>query len=157
MTSLARFSQNIRKRGSQIENAGARVIRRAARKSLKSLVLNTPVDTGRARSNWRVSLTVPTRAVIPPYSPGRKLGISEGANARAAIAAGNRQIELFRPGRGRLVSTALYIVNNVSYIDKLNAGSSKQMSAGFIERALLEASLTIQNFRVFGAGGSDGD
>ncbi len=149
MATMAQFSRNIRKQGSQIENSGTRLIVKMSRKALRSLVNGTPVDKGVARSNWRVGVGSPTRSVISAYSPGRHLGIGERANASAAIAAGNAKIDSARPGQGRRFGTSIYINNNVSYIYKLNTGSSKQSSPGFIEAALLEAEQEIIGFRAF--------
>lgn len=149
MVTLLQFSRNIRKRGSQVENAGTRVTQQVAKRALRTLVLNTPVDTGKARSNWRVGIGAPTSAEIDPYVPGRKLGIGERANAAATIAAGNRRIDTSSPGRGNRLGLAIYISNNVRYIDKLNSGSSLQHPGGFIDMAILESRLALRTFRVF--------
>lgn len=157
MASLAQFSRNIRKRGSQIENAGTRFTKAVAKRALRALVAATPVDTGRARSNWRVGIGAPTRAEIEPYSPGKKLGINERANASATIAAGLARIDSVRgvSGRGGGLKTAIYINNNTPYIGNLpngkglNDGYSKQAPPGFIELALMEARSVLSGLRVF--------
>lgn len=159
MATMAQFSQNIRKRGSQIENAGSRVVRATSKRALKVLVRTTPVDEGVARSNWRVGIGAQTSAVIDAYSPGKNLGIGERANAAAAIAAGFARINSVRgvSGAGGGLKTAVYIGNSVPYIQELNNGSSKQIAAGFIERALSEVNAVIKNFRVFTTTDSDGE
>lgn len=163
MATLAQFSQNIRKRGSQIENAGTRFTKAVAKRALRALVNATPVDTGRARSNWRVGIGAPTRAEIEPYAEGKKLGISERANANAAIAAGLARINSVRGVSGRGLETAIYINNNTPYIGNLpngkglNDGYSKQAPPGFIEAALLEARSVLPNLRVFTSRDDDGD
>lgn len=157
MGTLAQFSQNIRKRSSQIENAGTRVVKAVSKRSLRALVAATPVDEGTARSNWRVGIGAPATAVIKAYAPGKKLGLSERANASAAIAAGIARIDSVRgmSGRGGGLKTAIYITNNTPYIGNLsngkglNDGYSPQAPAGFIEVALSEAREVISNFRVF--------
>lgn len=159
MATIAQFSQNIRKRSSQIENAGSRIVRATSKRALKALINATPVDKGVARSNWRVGIGASTSAVIDAYSPGKKLGIGERANANAAIAAGFARIDGVRgvSGRGGGLKTAIYISNSVPYIEKLNAGFSKQAPAGFIEVALSEVNAVIKNFRVFTTTDSDGE
>ncbi len=159
MATLAQFSQNIRKRSSQIENAGSRVVRATSKRALKVLVRSTPVDEGVARSNWRVGLGAAPTAIIDAYSPGKNLGIGEKANASAAIAAGFARINSVRgvSGRGGGLQVAVIISNNVPYIEKLNNGSSKQAPAGFIEAALSEVNAVIKNFRVFTTTDSDGE
>lgn len=165
MASLAQFSRNIRKRGSQIENAGTRFTKAVAKRALRALVLATPVDTGRARSNWRVGVGASTTAEIEPYSPGKKLGIGERSNANAAIAAGLARINSVRgvSGQGGGLQTAIYITNNTPYIGNLpngrglNDGFSPQASAGFIQAALLEAREVLPTLRVFTDSNDDGD
>lgn len=148
MATLAQFSKNIRRRGRQVENAGTRLTKQVATRALISLVRGTPADTGEHRSNWRVGIGAPTRAVIKPYAPGRNLGIEENANASAAIAAGRARINSVKANSGGL-KTAIYVSNNAPAIGLLNSGSSRQAPAGFVDRALVEARSEIRNFRVF--------
>lgn len=148
MATLLQFSRNIRKRGSDIENGAVNLVKRTARASLQYLVESTPVDTGQARSNWRVSLVNRTFSVIPPYVPGRHLGIGERGNASAAIAAGNAEISKLRAGPKSGAGSAVFITNNTSYIEKLNNGWSDQHPGGFIEGAALIAQKEIRNFRL---------
>lgn len=149
MATLAQFSKNIRRRGRQVENASTRIVKRVSIKALKILVTGTPVDTGQHRSNWRVGIGAPTRAVIAPYSPGKNLGINESGNANAAIAAGRARIESVRGKPGVGLTTAIYISNNAPAITKLNSGSSTQSPGGFVEMASAAARAEIANFRVF--------
>jgi hypothetical protein len=125
---------------------------------LEKLVVATPVDKGVTRSNWRVGIGAPTRAVIGAYAPGSKLGIGERANASAAIAVGKSRINGVRKGGGGL-ETSIYISNNAPAIDELNIkGRSKQNSAGFVQRALAEARVEeIPNFRFFEGSTGDND
>ena len=88
MATLAQFSQNIRKRGSQIENAGTRFVKSTTKRALKKLVNTTPVDTGKARSNWRVGIGAPVRSPIETYG--------SASAARAAINAGFARINSVR-------------------------------------------------------------
>ena len=155
MATIAQFSQNIRKRGTEVENAGARLVRRTARAVLKKLVYGTPVDKGVARSNWRVSIGAQTYAKIPAYAPGRHLGIAERANANATIEVGFRKIDELRPGRGNPLGSSLYITNNAPYIERLEAGYSPQ-NRGWVNDSVSVAREVISNFRIFTRGG-DGE
>ncbi len=159
MATLAQFSQNIRKRSSQIENAGTRVVKAVSKRALRALVEATPVDKGVARSNWRVGIGAAPTGFIGAYSPGSKLGIGERANANAAISAGIARINSVSgvSGRGGGLKTAIIIANNAPYIERLNNGYSSQAPAGFIEVALNEAQAVIRNFRVFSRTGDDGE
>jgi hypothetical protein len=127
-----------------------------AKRALSALVFNTPVDKGVARSNWRVGLGNTTRAIIPAYAPGSKLGRGETANASAAIAAGNGRINSVTASRSGL-TVAIYVTNAVPYIERLNSGPpyTKQNGAGWIEASLAEATATLRDFRVFELGGGE--
>ncbi len=148
MATLAQFSRNIRKRGSQVENSSTRVVKAVSKRALRSLVQNTKVDKGVARSNWRVGIGAPTRSVIDAYtrypkgSKANGAGINETANANAAIAAGNARIDSVRGVAFRGLQTSIYISNHVPYLNKA-------MIAGGVETALLEARSEIAGFRVF--------
>ncbi len=93
----------------------------------QALVTGTPVDTGRARSNWVVGLGLSTRA-IDAYVPGEE-GSTAGANAQAAL----KQAKDFLDGTD---ASVIYISNNLPYIQYLNEGSSSQAPAGFVEAAV---------------------
>jgi len=142
------FSKNIRERGRQFENSASALVRAAAKRGLKSLVFNTKADTGKARSNWRVGIGAPTRAVIQPYSPYKKgskadgQGISETANAQAAISAGFARINSVRGISGVGLTTGIFISNNVDYIDKA-------LIPGSLELASAEARAAIRGFKLF--------
>lgn len=158
MATLLQFSRNIRKRGSDIENNSVRSVRLVAKRTLRSLIDGTPVDKGVARSNWRVSLGNPTRSVIPAYAPGRKLGIDERTNARAALAVGIAKINELRVGAKRgtgQAGTALFITNAIPYLGRLRSGSSSQQPDDWVGVALLEAQAEIQSVRLLQRGGSD--
>lgn len=152
MGTFLRFSRNIRKHGSNIENNSVMLTRRVSKVALRSLVKGTPVDEGVARSNWRVSIGNPTRAVISAYAPGKKLGIDETSNANAAISAGISVINRLRVGsiaRGSsMAGNALYITNSVSYLDKLRSGSSGQQGSDWVAAALQEAASEIRMVRL---------
>lgn len=143
MVTLIQFSKNIRKIGSKIENNSVNLVKSVSKQTLRKLVLGTPVDTGEARSNWRVSIGGEKRSIIEPYSPGEKLGISEKRNASGAISEGISEINSLRVGRFKRgtgeAGSSVKISNNVPYIDDLRKGSSKQQPNDWVERAFSEA------------------
>lgn len=158
MATLLQFSRNIRKRGSDIENNSVRAVQRVSKRTLRSLIDGTPVDKGVARSNWRVSLGNPTRSVIPAFAPGKKLGIGERANARAALAEGFAKINQLRIGAKRgtgQAGTALFITNAIPYLGRLRSGYSSQQPNDWVGVALLEAQAEIQSIRLLSRGGDE--
>ncbi len=85
----------------------------------------TPKRTGHAASNWVPSLG---GTAVGPYG-------SKQAVTYAAQNAGLQEIRSYRITR----TPPPIIVNGVLYIDLLNAGSSKQAPAFFVERAISDA------------------
>jgi hypothetical protein len=103
----------------------------------QAVVRGTPVDTGKARSNWVASLGDPETTVIPPYAPTIHGGIGETANAQTAMHQAEAVIASCKPG------VPIAIANNVDYIGKLNTGSSRQAPAMFVEAAVVAGSVTV--------------
>lgn len=151
MATLLQFSRNIRKTGSRIENNSKVLVQRVAKTALRELVDGTPVDTGEARSNWRVSLGNPTRAVIPPHAKGKKLGIGERANARAAIRAGISVINRLKVGAkfgSGEAGSALFITNAIPFLSRLREGYSAQQPNDWVADALDKARTEISQTRL---------
>ena len=86
----------------------------------------TPVDTGWARANWLPSVRQPINATA---------GTQEEAKAGnvdfTQSMAGEGSVAFYKLSMGKA-----FISNNVPYIEQLNAGSSPQAQAGFVERAI---------------------
>lgn len=124
-----------------------KTVRRVAIVADREIVMATPVDTGRARSNWLVTVGSPRSDVIEPYSEHTKgsggggSGAGESANAQAAINQGMLAIG------SRKMGQAIFIQNNVPYINKLNAGSSKQAPANFVRISVMNAVKIVQKLK----------
>ena len=119
----------MRVRGGRVSINANRMTQELALAIDQELVLSTPVDTGRARSNWFLTLDSPTTDVDVPYSAGTG-GSTAGANAQEAMAQARDAIS------DRREDQEVYISNNLPYIERLNEGWSAQAPAGFIERAV---------------------
>lgn len=95
-----------------------------------NLAPETPVDTSKALSNWRVGIGQKSALAIPPHSPGRH-GSTQEASVAATIAEAKAKLAAKKPGE------TIWISNVLPYIRRLNEGYSKQAPAGFVERAIL--------------------
>ena len=102
------------------------VVRKIAIDMLSRIVLRTPVDTGRARANWVVSIGV------RPTLISRDAGDPSG---RTTIEKGTRILL----GYQGAITTA-WLTNGLPYILPLENGSSKQAPGGMVR-------LTVQEFR----------
>jgi len=137
----------INRRAVEAGNSLTRIVRKAATVGGAAVVDETPVDTGKARSNWVASINGPIETTIPPYSPGMKLGRSERANANAALSQHQSAITRFDAEKHR----AIHITNNVPYLTYLNTppGSSAQTPALFVQRSVQAAIVAITGERIF--------
>lgn len=115
---LGSFAARIRRLGARVESNCHEVAKRAALAVDQAVVLATPVDTGRARANWRVSIGTPLLSATDDTDP----------SGQAAIDQGRRVIDGFPGGE-----TQIYIANNLPYIGRLNEGYSSQAPANFVE------------------------
>lgn len=92
----------------------SQTVRKVALTVDRELVLKTPVDTGRARSNWIPSLEAPSVRLV---GPGQKPDI-DGDLAQYTV------------------DKTIFITNNLPYIRRLNEGHSDQAPAGFVDDAI---------------------
>lgn len=101
-------------------------IRKAAIQTGSSLIMNTPRDTGHARSNWLPSLNNPILSEIDAKDYG-----------------GDATVSKLKAEAGKFSSNdkSIHLTNNVPYINKLNQGhSDQQEDFGWMER-IIEATI----------------
>jgi hypothetical protein len=127
----------------------ARILRAVSDEVLETVVRNTPVDEGVARSNWLVSVDAEVDAVIEPYDrleKGTDLSkFFETSNADGAIAAGREVLSLVTQ------PATVFVQNSVAYIGLLNYGGYSLQSSRFVRTALVagRAVLTYADMDLF--------
>ncbi len=89
---------------------------------LKGVVLSTPIDTGRARGNWQVSVSKPINSSTDTNDKAGSSTISKGAATTLA----HKQVKY----------PIFWVVNNLPYIEELNRGTSTQAPAKFVETVI---------------------
>lgn len=90
----------------------------------QELVVNTPILTGKAKAEWQIGLdSEPTSELLSRQRPPAE--VDYGLYAQAAIA----KLDGYTSGQ------TIYITNNAPYINALNAGSSRQAAANFVQAA----------------------
>jgi hypothetical protein len=92
----------------------------------------TPVDTGRARSNWQVAINGPATGESERADPSGQIAIAMG---RAVIATAKE-------------GQAIHITNNLPYIAALNDGSSAQAPKNFVQEAVRVAATAVREARL---------
>lgn len=124
------FAKRIHRIAVRVEGNVVRAVKDCAGAVLRSVIGNTPVDTGYARSNWTPELDRAFVGLSPARVPGER-GSTAAENAAATIEAGTPTIEAFEI----IANREIHITNNAPHIQPLNNGHSKQAPAGFVQVA----------------------
>lgn len=98
------------------------VVRKVSLDLYRSLVLKSPVDTGRFRANWVTGVGAVNTATSEQVDPS-----GEGAIARAEGALQNVQ-----------VGGVVYLTNSLPYAKRLEYGHSKQAPGGMVRITVAE-------------------
>jgi hypothetical protein len=138
---LKRFAIRMKNLGANVGANGPKLLRKVALSVDATVVSGTPVDTGRARSNWVAELNSPATGTREAYSPGKE-GSTGGPNAQAAIAQAKAVISAYKSGQ------TVHLTNNLPYIGALNDGRSAQAPVGFVQTAVLNGISQIRGVRL---------
>ena len=137
------FAKRIDRIAVRVEGNVERAVKDCAGAVLRSVVENTPVDTGMARSNWTPELDRAFEGLFPARVPGEN-GSTVEENAAATIEAGTPTIEAFDITANR----EIHITNNAPHIQPLNDGHSRQAPAGFVQMAVMEGLATVRGAKI---------
>lgn len=144
MATFKQVAAQLRVVANNVTVNAAQLVRKVALAIDQSLVLATPVDTGRARSNWQVAVgaapqgevTTFTSPVVNKRTKAGEATLSAGVAANGAAAtefALTAALEATKNFQGGVI----YITNNLPYIIPLNDGHSTQAPKGFVQTAIL--------------------
>lgn len=100
----------------EIEPLVKQVTQKIAMEALTRVVMRSPVDTGRFRGNWTVSVDAPNDWTSETVDPG-----GQGAIQRGSVAI-----------MGIEVPKVIYVQNNLPYANRLENGWSQQAPAGVV-------------------------
>ncbi len=104
---------------------------------VNSAIYETPVDTSKALSNWRVGVGAGVNGEIEAYVLGSK-GSTASASRGQATALASAKLDT------RKLGETIYIINHVQYIGDLNRGSSRQAPSGYITDLILKLGTDIK-------------
>lgn len=127
MANLKGFEASLKKFGDSIGVGVATVVKKITLETFTGIVQKTPVDTGRARASWVISLE----------TPGQSPGIPENAKFSESAATAKASGQLSKVNQIKPFST-VFISNNLPYIEVLEDGSSKQAPQGMVAVTLEE-------------------
>lgn len=155
MADLNDLAASMYKLATRIPVFGNQVAKDTASTILKDLTQVTPTDTGAALSNWQLTLDSPAVGIVSPFAPSPKGTTRKGvwthrvdplitaqANAQPTLDAGLIVLQGKAPGQ------SIFIANNLEYIAELDAGSSQQVPAAFVDRAMILGFAVIQNAKL---------
>ena len=124
------------------------VIRRVALQIFREVIQRTPVDTGRARAGWQVTINEPGTFVPSSTLSGhqktratdeqRKIVGGQQRAASNVFAQGPVDIGSFQAG------DVVFIVNNVNYVIYLEQGTSQQAPAGMVAVTLAKVKTELE-------------
>ncbi len=128
--------------GNTLSANASKIVRKAAMAATREVVLRTPVKTGRARINWKLSTKRPKSNQIkgpntPKVDTNRQI-----ASAKALVDASNA-IKGWKSGAG-----SIFIANSVHYIHDLDDGTSAQARAGMTTFAVAAARAILKKGRL---------
>lgn len=125
MATPEQFQKNMGSLATRVTRNADKLVRKVALAADQTVVMATPVDTGRARANWIAALNAASGDTV---EAGDRSGAGALEQARGVVAGydGDRD-------------ASIHITNNLPYIQPLNEGTSAQAPAGFVRRAIRAA------------------
>lgn len=128
------FSRRMGDLATRVARNADRTVRKAALAADQAVVMQTPVDTGRARANWIAALNAPAEEATAKTDRGGGAAIQQAAGVVGRYD-GDRDVEI-------------HITNNLPYIQRLNEGSSYQAPAGFVRMAIRRGIAAVKGARL---------
>ena len=138
---MAGWGERIQKRGDELTTRALAVTKHVARAVLQEAVERTPVDTGRARSNWAVTVGVsPLNVWHEPPFPGKR-GSTVRANSQYAFSNATTALQ------GRMLTFApIYISNFTPYIEQLDSGTGSRQAPDGMSLFAMQAGRRVLTF-----------
>lgn len=116
-----------------------------------SIIKRTPVDTGRARGNWQISFTHNDDEVEGLDKSEKVISEANEKNVEQLESFEN-EIEKNKLPRGgfsfEFPDNAIYLFNNLEYIEFLEDGTSDQAPNGMVELSLVEFTEHLRNIEI---------
>jgi hypothetical protein len=134
MASPEEFSRRMGNLATRVARNADRTVRKAALAADQAVVMQTPVDTGRARANWIAALNAPADGPTADEDKGGGRAVQQAAGVVASYD-GDRDV-------------AIHITNNLPYIQRLDEGSSYQAPAGFVRLAVRRGIAAVKGARL---------
>jgi len=133
MADISELKGRMDARAKQFQRGVERVLKSFVFEISREIISDTPQDTGKAASNWKIGINRPTDSIIDPHSPGKHLGLGNTQNVNPAVRLMAQKLKGFKLGKRNVI----FLTNNVSYIKLLDAGiASKQTRPLIVKRGI---------------------
>lgn len=132
--------------------SGTTVAKRVGFDLFGKIVRHTPVDTGRARASWNISVNAPNRSVVSEVKTTVQTGtkITKGLRQRSVKAAVNALQNQNLAALQMKEGDEIWISNNLPYIVELEQGHSKQAPAGMVAVSIEEVNVAMSTLAAQG-------
>jgi HK97 gp10 family phage protein len=143
MSGLEDFAKRMSRISVEVEDGVERAVKECAIAVTRTVINATPVDTGRARSNWTADMDEAFHKIFPAHVPGER-GSTGDTNAEIAIEQAEAAISQFDINK----NNSIHISNSLPYIGALNDGHSKQAPTDFVRQAVMDGLATVRSARI---------
>lgn len=125
---MGKFTTDLETFRNNSMNKVDQVTRMVALEVFRRIIMRTPVDTGRARGNWICTIAVPAEMM-----QGLAAVNDTDRSGRSTIATMTEEVLGWKPE-----DVAIFLTNNLPYIERLENGYSKQAPAGMVAVTISE-------------------
>lgn len=148
---VVKFNADLAGIAAQIDVALATVVKKVTVEAFNSITELTPVDTGRARASWDVSLGAPSDFLPPDVSPETRAERKKNKKPKKieptmAAAASAQEGKAFDAIALIDAKQPVFIVSNLPYIEALEEGHSKQAPAGMVRLTVAALEIGLEKF-----------
>lgn len=125
--------------------SGTTVAKRVGFDLFGRIVRKTPVDTGRARASWNISVNQADRSVVQQVRTTVQAGthVSKGLKQSSLKRAVNALQSQNLLALDVKLGDTIWITNNLPYIVELEKGHSKQAPAGMVALSIQEVDVAM--------------
>jgi|GEM_PF-279419 hypothetical protein len=133
------FSIQLDRFAEKVKLSPGLVAKRVAFDLFGRIVRRTPVDTGRARSSWNISVNTVNRAVVAEVRTHVRDQINPRLVQRAKrLAASKFALQPLKNDFVVKTGDTIWISNNLPYIVRLEQGHSRQAPSGMVALSIQE-------------------
>jgi hypothetical protein len=129
---MSNFELDVRKWAEKAKGRMDLVVRKISLDLFRRIILRSPVDEGRFRSNWQVAIGEIPQGVIELSISGEAAKTKRGSKARGKAVGTATVNEEMAKLAGVKAGDVIYLVNNLPYGPRLENGWSGQAPAGMV-------------------------